>query len=111
MDRNFLYAVVAFLGIALGLVYTQKKNPDFFTNLTSGKNHVESWRKEDPGWTKDNFPNSGPAPIAPVTPVEPKVEPRVEPTPPPQPQPKTQPNQPRRLQPRQQPQNECPPNG
>ena len=105
MDRNFLYAVAAFLGIAIGLVYTQKKNPEFFANWTGSKTQVESWRKEDPGWTKD-LPNSGPAPVAPV---EPKVEPRVEPTPPPtQPQPKMQP---KRLQPRQQPQNECPPNG
>jgi hypothetical protein len=101
MNRNFLYAVVAFLGIALGLVYTQKKNPDFFTNLIGNKSQVESWRKEDPGWTKDNFPNSGPAPVAPVEPAAPKVEPT--PPQPQQPQPKTQPNQPpRRL---------CPPNG
>lgn len=107
MDRNFLYAVVAFLGIALGLVYTQKKNPDFFANWTGSKTQVDSWRKDDPGWKNDNFPNSGPAPVAPVTPVEPRVEPRVEPTPPPTPpQPKTQP---RRLFPRQQ--NESPPNG
>lgn len=103
MDRSFLYGVVAFLGIALGLVYTQKKNPDFFANLTGSKNQVESWRK-DPGW-KNEFPNTGPAPVSPVIPAEPRVEPPVNPTPPPtQPQPKTQP------QPRQ-PQNECPPNG
>jgi hypothetical protein len=107
MDRNFLYAVAVFLGIAIGGVYTQKKNPEFFASWTNGKTQVESWRKEDPGWTKDNLPNSGPSVAPPVTPVEPRVEP--EPTPPPtQPQPKTQP---RRLQPRQQPQNECPPNG
>lgn len=109
MDRNFLYAVAAFLGIAIGLIYTQKKNPEFFANLTGSKTQVESWRKEDPGWKKDNFPNSGPQIAPPVAPMEPQVGPRVDPTPPPtQPQPKTQP---KRIFPRQQPQNECPPNG
>lgn len=91
MDRNFLYVVVAFLGIAIGVTYTQKTNPDFFANII-GQKQVDSWRNEDPGWKKDSFPT---APVSP--PVTPPAEPKVEPTPPPQ-QPRTepQPQQPRR---------------
>jgi hypothetical protein len=88
MDRNFLYSTIALLFIALGLVYAQKKNPDFFTELTGSKKSIDSWRKDNPDWTRESPPK-----IEPVEPkTEPKVEPKTEPsTPPDQSQPKSEP--------------------
>lgn len=90
MDKKFLYSMVAVLALANATVYIQKTNPSFFANLIpNSSSETESWIKEDPGWTNQDFPKSDTAPIVPpkVDPIPPKTEPvppRVQPQQPPQ---------------------------
>lgn len=106
MDRTFLYSMVALLALANTTIYIQKTNPSFFADLIPNSQKADSWIKEDPGWTNQDFPksdNTAP-PVAP--PVQPKVDPippRLEPQPPSQP-PQQRPQQrPQQQQPRSNP--------
>ena len=94
MDRKFLYSMVALLALANATIYIQKTNPSFFANLIPNSQKTDSWIKEDPGWTNQDFPKSdNTAPVPP--PVQPKadpVPPKTEPVPPrTQPQPQRRP--------------------
>lgn len=99
MDRKFLYSMVALLALANTTIYIQKTNPSFFADLIPNSQKADSWIKEDPGWTNQDFPKSD-KPTPPATPVQPvdPVPPRLEPQ---QPEPQ-QPQQPRQ-QPRSNP--------
>lgn len=93
MDKKFLYSMVAVLALANATVYIQKTNPSFFSKiLPNSSEKTDSWIKEDPGWTNQNFPKSDTAPVVPpkVDPVPPKTEPVP---------PRVQPQEPNRRQP------------
>ena len=93
MDRKFLYSMVALLAIANTTIYIQKTNPSFFANFIPNSQKTDSWIKEDPGWTNQDFPKSDNT----APPVQPKVDPvppKTEPVPP-----RTQPQEPQRRPP------------
>jgi len=83
MDRNFLYGIAAFLAIALCVVYIQKKDPDFISEIIGDKKTVEPWQEEVGPLKQDSVLELEPPPIL----SEPNIEPKVEPNTPEEPKP------------------------